>query len=316
MTRRQRILVVVDPKAATQPALARAARVAPSLGLDLKLLVCLHEPLPARRLGPEAAQRVRTALLDRQLDDLRDLARGYPTLAIDAQVVWDQPLHEAIIRETLRCEPRLVMKDTHFHTPLQRALFTSTDWHLIRDCPVPLWLVRDHEWPAQPVISAFVDPVHEHDKPAELDHRLLDEAAWLAQRLGGRVRAVHCCQSLVPAAGLPVTGWQASALAEAVEREHGVRFAELTAAHGLDAADTDMPAGDAADVIPEVARSTGTDLAVLGAVARSRMQQAFIGSTAEQVLERLPCDVLVIKPARFESAVTWRAQAPDFMEVH
>jgi nucleotide-binding universal stress UspA family protein len=31
-------------------------------------------------------------------------------------------------------------------------------------------------------------------------------------------------------------------------------------------------------------------------VSRSRLQQLFVGSTAELVLDRLPCDVLVVKP--------------------
>ncbi len=315
MTKRQHILVVVDPAAARQPVLERAARLAPALGLDLRLFACLHESLPVRRLGRDEERQVRTTLLDHQLGYLRDLARGYPALAIETQVVWDRPFHEAIIRETLRSEPRLVMKDTHYHTPLERVLYTPTDWQLIRDCPVPLWLVSERAWPGHPVICAFVDPVHEHDKPAELDHRILAEATVLAARLDGRVQAVHCCQAVFPGAGLPVAE-QVAALAASIEHEHAARLAELGATHGLSADAMQLRSGAAAELIPLVARESGASLAVLGAVARSRLQHAFIGSTAERVLERLPCDVLVIKPARFESPVTWKAQAADFMEVH
>ena len=37
----------------------------------------------------------------------------------------------------------------------------------------------------------------------------------------------------------------------------------------------------------------------MGAVSRSRLREIFIGSTAERVLDRLPCDVLVISSADF-----------------
>lgn len=316
MPKRQHILVVVDPTAARQPALERAAHLAPALGLDLRLFACLHESLPVRRLGHDEERRVRTTLLDHQLGYLRDLARDYPALAIETQVVWDRPFHEAIIRETLRSEPRLVMKATHYHTLLERVLYTPTDWQLIRDCPAPLWLVSECAWPGHPVICAFVDPVHEHDKPAELDHRILAEATVLAARLDGRVQAVHCCQAMYPGAGLPLAAAQVAALATSIEHEHAVRLAELGAAHGLGADALQLRSGAAADIIPLAARESGASLAVLGAVARSRLEHAFIGSTAERVLERLPCDVLVIKPARFESPVTWKAQAADFTEVH
>ena len=44
-------------------------------------------------------------------------------------------------------------------------------------------------------------------------------------------------------------------------------------------------------------------IVVMGAVSRSGLRRAFIGNTAERVLDRLPCDVLVVKPPRFKSAV-------------
>ena len=142
MTRTACILVVVDPSATTQPVLKRAACVADALGWELELLICLHEGLPSRMWGAADLQAVRRALLAHQLGYLRGLGREHPGLSINAKAVWDRPLHEAIIRETLRSEPRLVMKDTHFHSTISRALVTNTDWHLIRDCPAPLWLVR------------------------------------------------------------------------------------------------------------------------------------------------------------------------------
>jgi universal stress protein E len=37
----------------------------------------------------------------------------------------------------------------------------------------------------------------------------------------------------------------------------------------------------------------------MGAIARSGLRRALIGSTAERVLESLPCDVLVVKPQDF-----------------
>ncbi len=52
----------------------------------------------------------------------------------------------------------------------------------------------------------------------------------------------------------------------------------------------------------------------MGAVARGRLQRAAIGSTAERVLDHLPCDVVIVKPPGFDSSVTYKAQAGDFLE--
>jgi universal stress protein E len=55
--------------------------------------------------------------------------------------------------------------------------------------------------------------------------------------------------------------------------------------------------------IARVARRIGADLVVMGAVSRSGLKRVFIGNTAERVLNDLPCDVLVVKPAHFEKRV-------------
>ena len=41
----------------------------------------------------------------------------------------------------------------------------------------------------------------------------------------------------------------------------------------------------------------------MGAVSRSGLKRVFIGNTAERVLNDLPCDVLVVKPAHFAKRV-------------
>ena len=58
-----------------------------------------------------------------------------------------------------------------------------------------------------------------------------------------------------------------------------------------------MESGDARQLIPEFAERCRASLVVMGAVSRSRLRQLLIGSTAESVLDRLECDVLVVKPA-------------------
>ncbi|MCC7489753.1 MAG: universal stress protein [Gammaproteobacteria bacterium] len=318
MTKARRILVVVDPAAAEHPAVARGASVARRLGLELRLLVCVHGGLPSRMPRGADAQEVRRALLRQHLRLLQQLAQDCAGVEVTMNAVWDRPLHEAIIRETLRSEPQLVMKESRYHPTISRALVTNTDWHLIRDCPAPLWLVRGPAWEEAPRVVAFVDPTHEHDKPADLDHRILAEATALATGLGGEAHAVHCHDgsALFAAAGGPGVSAEIEALGAELQAEHAGRLRELATARGIDPARTQLRSGRPAEAIPATVRQLGAHLAVMGAVARSRLQDIVLGSTAEQVLDQLPCDVLVVKPGRFESPVTYRAQAADFMELH
>ena len=60
--------------------------------------------------------------------------------------------------------------------------------------------------------------------------------------------------------------------------------------------------------IPHVAKKIGADLVVMGAVSRSGLKRIFIGNTAERVLDDLPCDVLVMKPASSAPRVAARVR--------
>ncbi|MEO8223449.1 MAG: hypothetical protein ABI661_01485 [Gammaproteobacteria bacterium] len=48
---------------------------------------------------------------------------------------------------------------------------------------------------------------------------------------------------------------------------------------------------------------TGADVLLLGAVPRSRPGEPFIGTTAERVIDRVECDLFVVKPAGYWSPV-------------
>jgi universal stress protein E len=60
-----------------------------------------------------------------------------------------------------------------------------------------------------------------------------------------------------------------------------------------------VEAAEAAEYLPRVAGECRADIVVMGAISRSSLRRAFIGNTAERVLEALPCDALVVKPIDF-----------------
>ena len=65
-----------------------------------------------------------------------------------------------------------------------------------------------------------------------------------------------------------------------------------------------MHQGTPQDLLPVLAEKRAADLVVLGAVSRSGLKRIFVGSTAERVLDQLPCDLLILKPAGFKSRVS------------
>lgn len=314
MKRLDRILAVVDPTVDVQPAAAKAARLARASGAVLELFLCDFDPALSGRPFPdtEALRTLREEFLEERTEYLENLADELRAggLNVETHVHWDNPLHRGILRRIEESAPDLVVKDTHYHSLLRRTLFTNTDWNLIRACPVPLLLVKSGDWRGQPRVLAAVDPGHLGDKPAALDHDILEQAVLFTRVLGGELGVVH---AFFPAAllalttglgGLPLGGDVGTDGIVATERRR-VEGAVLKVAadHGIAPGQVRLVQGSAAEALPRVVADAQVDVVVMGAVSRTRLEELFVGSTAERILDRLPADVLVVKPPDFADQV-------------
>jgi len=305
MKRLDRILAIVDPTSDVQPAMDKARLLAQRSGATLELFICDFDPSLSGRPFAETARlhRLRDEFMAERLEFLDELADEIRSggLPVETHVHWDNPVHHGVLRRVQESSPDLVVKDTHHHSTIRRTLFTNTDWNLIRSCPVPLLLAKPREWPARPRILAALDPEHVGDAAATLDHAILEGAQLLASRLDGEAHVVHAFFPAALLAAMMGTGALPFAAgvdpADVVERERKRIGAVIAAvAHEIPPGRVHLEQGNAADVLLRVAHSLPADLLVMGAVSRSRLQQLFVGSTAELVLDRLPCDVLVVKP--------------------
>lgn len=307
MKRLDRILAVLDPTTSSQPGLAKAAALARRCGAVLELFVCDFDPSLSGQpvFDTDKLRQLREEFVSERLEHLEELAdelRG-ESLTVETHVHWDNPLYRGIVRRVEESGPDLVVKDTHHHGPLRRTLFTNTDWSLIRTCPAPLLLAKSADWPASPRIVAALDPGHLGDKPAALDHDILDWTALIAERMDGEAHAVHAFfpAALLAAAtgmaGMPMAGgFTAAEIVESERKRVAEQLSGIIATHDVAPGRVHLEQGAASEVLPRLAESLGASLLVMGAVSRSRLQEVFLGSTAERVLDRVGCDVLVVKP--------------------
>jgi universal stress protein E len=305
MDRISDILVVVNPLAADHPAIAKAAALARWLGASIELLICdtkssrdisMEGPLPS--LSNAWLTDNLDSLLEHLAEPLRDDGIDVTTHAISGD-----PLHGVVMTWMRNSPADLVIKDTHHHSFVDRALTTNTDWHFIRSCPVPLLLTKPKPWRAPPVLMAAVDPGHANDPAAALDRGILDVTLSIAKQCDAEVHVIHAYLSaaiVTPVVGAmpPMIGASVEALA--VENElKRAQVKRLTDDYAVADANLHVDAGMAWEYLPRMAGEWHADILVMGAIARSGLQRVLMGSTAERVLEALPCDVLVVKSPDF-----------------
>lgn len=305
MAQKNSILAVVDPTTKEQPAVARAAWLAKKLDSKLELFICDYDQYLAgeRFFDTKALARARSGLMQRHGKRLEKLAEPLRSTGIDVSVdtAWDHPLHEGILRKIERSKPKLVVKDTHFHTAIRRSLFSNTDWQIIRECQSPLWLVKPHDDPAVSVLLAAVDPLHDRDKPAKLDHKILDTADEIRQAIDGVIHVVHAFDPApiyavsTDAMSFPITEPINDAVM-GLRAQHQAAMDQLLSKHGIAVESTHVTDGETREVLVNTVDKLDADVVVIGAVSRGALKRLALGSTAERVLDFVPCDLLIVKP--------------------
>jgi universal stress protein E len=304
------ILVIVDPTAEQHAAVGKGALLARQLGARLELYVCETKASRDVRAAAHAVRqgdRPFPVNLKAFLEDLAGTIREHG-VDVTTEVDSGDPLHVALIERARRTTAGLVVKDTHHHSFAQRTFLTNTDWELIRACPVPLLLTKPGAWASAPQVCAAVDPGHANDKPALLDNHIVDHAALLARRLGGELHLLHV---YLPVAIMAATAAGSPPLAITVSPEELAREAQqkraqlqdLVAEYRVPTANVHLEVGGPAAVLPRAVDEMRADIVAMGAISRSGLKRIFIGSTAEDVLEHLPCDALIVKSPDFAAAL-------------
>ena len=80
-------------------------------------------------------------------------------------------------------------------------------------------------------------------------------------------------------------------------------------ASSVDSENIELIEGRAPETIETFVRDNAVDLVVMGTVARSGLAGKLIGNTAEQILDRIECSVLAMKPYDFQSPITLKRKS-------
>ncbi len=241
-------------------------------------------------------------------------------VAIQSRVVIGTPFIE-VIRQVLREGCDLVIKAPEDPGWLDR-LFGSDDLHLLRKCPCPVWMIKPQLTGTFGCIVAAVDvadsyPADEVEGRRALNRQVMEMATSLALSEFAELHVVHAWDAV--GEGAMRSGFMGTdeekveAYVKAVERHHRenlhVLMRETTDRLGPEATrylkpNAHLVKGWARKEIPASVRQLGTDLVVMGTVARTGITGLLIGNTAEMILMQIDCSVLAIKPEGFVSPVT------------
>lgn len=321
MKRFKNILFVTGPKEGNKVSFQRAANLAAHNQARLTVMD-VPEDIPAHKTfqltGSNSARIINGAISHclAQLDELVDTSKH--KIEIKTKVVPGTPFLE-IIRAVLRDGHDLVIKTPQPQHGLKELLFGSTDMHLLRKCPCPVWMIKSDEVPTYRRILAAVDlePSDNDARRDDLNLQILEIASSLALTEPGELHIVNAWQVFGESMMQmnreyldmdEVNTWMADQK-RAIETEQQTFMAALPKILGKEGAEYINPEihliqGSAERVIPQLAKEKKMDLIVMGTVARTGLSGFFMGNISESILNQINCSVLALKPSGFRTPVT------------
>ena len=305
---RKILVALMGPGEESASALERAESLARHHGAEVELFACVYNQHVAgeRFFDTPGLEKARDAMVTAAQEALEEMAAqlGGGGMKTSVHAAWDYPVHEGIVRRVMESGADLLIVQSGRNGGKRKRL-ANTDWQLIRTCPCALLLVRSEDWPGYTRIVAAVDPMHDHDKPASLDRRILNTARSVGSSYSAELHVLHTFTGTINS-GLanPRPILKPSEYTDApVEQVHREELDKLVSSCSIPAEMIHLLQGDTDEVLPEFVARIGANLVIMGAVSRSMIKRLLIGSTAEQVLDSLSCDVLVVKPQNFETQV-------------
>lgn len=171
---------------------------------------------------------------------------------------------------------------------------------MLRECPVPLHFVSHLQHALPRKIVAAVDPFHRDDQYQDVNDRILHEATKLASACNAELEVVYAHD--LSSIGADEFNFDqsstffSSSKAKTLFDAQGTALNELAGRNGIPAERQHMIMGNPAKVLASYAETHGIDVIVMGRIGHRGGLGRLIGSTAEQLLYKMPCSVWVVSP--------------------
>ncbi len=301
------ILVVADVNNVEQSALARAFQIVRNLPnpapITFFLSIYDFSYDMTSMLSSEERDAMRRGVIQQREEWMREVAAPYlkDGVQFEVKVVWHHRPYEAIIAEIFETGHDLLLKGTRKHDVLESVFFTPTDWHLLRKCPCPVLLVKNHDWPINGNIIASVHVGSENTTHTALNDSMVEQGLKFAKQLNAELYLVNSYPVTPANVTVELPEFDPTSYTDAVRGFHLTAMKALRQKYGIDEEHTYVKEGLPEDVVPKAAQELDAGLVILGTTGRTGLSAVFIGNTAENVIDKINCDVLALKPEGYIS---------------
>jgi universal stress protein E len=294
------ILVVLDADHPEQPAFDRALTLAKQVDASITVLSSCYESYceEGSSFDVETRQKIKSALINKTtawLESFRSEADNQG-LSFEPEVHWQKNIHDAVMESLNNSDFDLVIKDSHHHRGIVDRIFTHADWSILRHCPAPVLMVKSAKPWSHNRILASIDATSHDEGHKLINENILDFAEHLADHFDTDLHLVNAYPMVALAFAMVPEVTAPDDIQDFVTRQHKDNCDRYAAKYKINDDHIHIAEGDPEDVVEAINKELDADLVVIGTVGREGLAGVLLGNTAERIVDRVPCDVLVIKP--------------------
>lgn len=235
---------------------------------------------------------------------------------IERYVAWDMAIQEVksnasklpYLKETKDRKTASMVKEAE---PKEGGKgFKAMDMELLRKCPCPVWISRPiSKHRNEMKVAVAIDPESMAPEAQDLSLRLLELSRTIADTCNGELSIISCWEYAFEEF-LRHNAWTSMPDHEVRRTVMGAQNQHRSALEGViqksgiqGKMQVHHVRGRADAMIPKVIADTDIDVLVMGTLGRTGIPGFIIGNTAENVVQKLECSLLALKPGGFVSPV-------------
>jgi nucleotide-binding universal stress UspA family protein len=308
------ILLFIEPNISNKSMLECALSISQKFGSRVSLIAVM-QPLP---------KLVELAILENYANDISAAKRNDSnqalTLASDffnshsidvnTDVIEGIPFVEIIYQVAQHhYDLVMIMADNH-KSSISEKFFGSTQMHLLRKCPCPVWIVKPNSGPIFKRILTPVDATSEDDADDSLNRSLVQATKAMLKSGNESINFIQVWsvygEGFLSSRG-GISEETINHLRKKTLEEYKQNLELVISEQDWDKAKVNryLPRSNyPAEEIIKLVEQENIDLLIMGTVCRTGIAGFIIGNTAEKVLNEVSCSVLAFKPEGFVSPVT------------
>ena len=266
------IFVVIDPTTTNQRALQRGVAIAKATGAKLHAFLAVYLTEGDKdgtdgEMFREAKVAKNSTWLETMIQPIKDSGTE-----ISSECIWSRHwANEAAIAAEKRGSD-LIIKSTYRRSSPTRVRLKTSDWAILRTAKCPVLFAKSADALEGGKILAAVNVMAKDDAHIALNDKIIAYSKAISEPEGFELHAVNAYAG----------------------SKNFVYPADLAKRVDIPTPNAHVMDGNPASAIPATASDISAELVVIGTVARSGVAGAFIGNTAEKVLDRLETDALII----------------------